>query len=196
MYVRLRGHMTNSVGGTTNGSTTLMTGETVELPLSTDAAITGVVFGASRQGVQKLLPEGLTPIRVAPGRAAVTFLCVDYHRIGAGEFAPYNEFGILLPAVYGSKSAVPLLSAFTRGVGGYVWYLPVTTESARALGVDIWGYPKEVGDITFDDDGTRRKSPELHSEASNIPAIDTRDWLRGGIYVGDRCGRCAPANMN
>lgn len=149
--------MTSSVDGTTAGPVTLSTGETVELPLSTDATMTGVVLSASRERVQELLPEGLTPIRAVPGRAAVTFLCVDYHRIGAGEIAPYNEFGILVPAVHGSITTVPLASAFTRS-GGYVWYLPVSTEPARALGVDIWGYPKEVGEITFADDGTRRRT--------------------------------------
>uniref|UniRef100_UPI002610483D acetoacetate decarboxylase family protein n=1 Tax=Natronomonas sp. TaxID=2184060 RepID=UPI002610483D len=51
---------------------------------------------------------------------------------------------------------LPYASVFTRGVSGYVWHLPVTSEPAKALGVDIWGYPKEVADITHDDDGSTR----------------------------------------
>ncbi|RBI64536.1 acetoacetate decarboxylase [halophilic archaeon] len=150
--------MTDPVGGTTAEPFTLSTGETVDLPLSTDAAMTGAAFGANYGGVRELLPEGLVPIRTAPGRAAVTFLCVEYRRIGAGEIAPYDEFGVLLPAVRGSTGTVPLASALRGGAGGYVWYLPVTTEPGRALGVDVWGYPKAVGDVTFDDDGTRRRT--------------------------------------
>jgi hypothetical protein len=31
----------------------------------------------------------------------------------------------------------------------YVWHLPVTTEIARAGGVEIYGYPKFIADIEF-----------------------------------------------
>ena len=32
----------------------------------------------------------------------------------------------------------------------YVWQLPVTTEMARLVGVDLYGYPKFLADIAFD----------------------------------------------
>ena len=147
-------------------SVTISTGETVELPLSTDATITGAVLPASREGVGDLLPDGLVPVGAGPGRAAVTFLCVEYHRVGRlGEFEPYDEFGVLLPAVPEATRTVPYLSAFTRGVGGYVWYLPVTTEPARALGVEVWGYPKEVAEITHEErDGRRRTTVDVDGQ--------------------------------
>jgi hypothetical protein len=146
-----------AIGGTNGRSETLSTGHQVDLPLSTDATMTGVVLSASPEAVSELLPRGLTPIRATRNRAAVTFLCVDYDRIGhdAG-ITPYNEFGILLPAVPEGSGTLPYVSVFTQGVSGYVWYLPVTSEPAKALGVDIWGYPKEVADITHDDDGSTR----------------------------------------
>lgn len=119
--------------------------------------MTGAVLSASREAVQELLPAGLTPIRATPSRAAVTFLCVEYDRIGrTGEIEPYDEFGVLLPAVHDGSRTLPYASVFTRGVSGFVWYLPVTTEPAKALGVDIWGYPKEVADITHRDEGSTR----------------------------------------
>lgn len=146
-----------AVGGTDGASEVLSTGHHVSLPLSTHATMRGVVLSAASDAVQKLLPDGLTPIRATPSRAAVTFLCVDYERIGRnGDIAPYNEFGVLLPAVPDDSHTIPYASVFTRGVGGYVWYLPVTTEPAKALGVDIWGYPKVVADITHRDEGSIR----------------------------------------
>jgi hypothetical protein len=63
----------------------------------------------------------------------VAFLCVGYHRIGEGDVEPYDEFGIVVPAVHGS-TALPTVS-FLGGPTGYVRYLPATPASGRALGV-------------------------------------------------------------
>lgn len=146
-----------AIGGTNGRSEVLSTGHQVELPLSTHATMTGAVLSASPEAVRELLPKGLRPIRATRNRAAVTLLCVDYDRIGSdSDITPYNEFGVLIPAVHDDTRTLPYASVFTRGVSGYVWHLPVTSEPARALGVDIWGYPKEVADITHDDDGSTR----------------------------------------
>lgn len=143
----------------TERTETLSTGHRVEVPLTTEATMTGAVLSADRRAVREYLPDGLRPVRLTATRAGVTLLCVEYHRIGRGTgITPYNEFGVLLPAVHGSREPLPYVSILTRGVGGYVWYLPVTTEPARALGAEIWGYPKEVADITHEDDGSERRT--------------------------------------
>ena len=50
------------------------------------------------------------------------------------------------------------------GVGGYVWQLVVTTESAESLG-DGWGYPKVVGDVAIEEsDGRRRTTVTVEVE--------------------------------
>ena len=145
------------LGGTDGESETLSTGHEVALPLSTHATMTGAVLSAAPDAVNDLLPAGLTPVRATRNRAAVTLLCVDYDRIGYDSgITPYNEFGVLIPAVHDDTRTLPYVSVFTRGVSGYVWHLPVTSEPAKALGVDIWGYPKEVAEITHDDDGSTR----------------------------------------
>jgi hypothetical protein len=148
-----------AVGGTNGQSEVLSTGHRVELPLSTHATMTGAVLSASPVAVRELLPAGLAPIRATRNRAAVTLLCVDYDRIGRDSgITPYDEFGILIPAVHDNSRTLPYVSVLTRGVSGYVWHLPVTSEPAKALGVDIWGYPKEVADITHEDDGSTRRT--------------------------------------
>lgn len=140
------------------GSTlTLSTGQSVSLPLSTDATIVGATVSADLSAVHELLPAGLAPLRVTPTRAAVTFLCVEYRRIGDGGIDPYGEFGILVPATPG-EGTQPLSAPLTSEVGAYVWTLPVTTEPARALGVEGWNYPKSVAEIEFEDDGRRRRT--------------------------------------
>ena len=39
----------------------------------------------------------------------------------------------------------------TDDIGGYVAWLPVTTDESVALGREVWGYPKERADITITD---------------------------------------------
>jgi len=157
-----------AIGGTNGQAETLSTGHQVELPLSTHASITGAVLSASPAAVRELLPEQLSPIRATRNRAAVTLLCVDYDRIGHDSgITPYNEFGVLIPAVHDETRTLPYVSVFSRGVSGYVWHLPVTSEPAKALGVDIWGYPKEVADITHDDDGSTRHT-SVHIDGEHL----------------------------
>ncbi len=138
--------------------TRLSTGHEVSVPLSTRASVSGVTLSASADAVGSLLPPALTPVRLTPRRAAVTIMSVDYSRIGRGEIDPYNEVAIMIPAVpEAAGRQLPLLSALSGGVGGYVWQLPVTTEPACALGREIWGYPKSLAEIEIvEDDGVTR----------------------------------------
>lgn len=137
---------------------TLSIGKTVALPLQTDATIMGVLFSVSLEHVREFLPSVLSPVRVGPRTGTILFLSIEYHSVNRGTFEPYNEFGVLVPATYQSATTVPLLSRFPGGIGGYVWCLPVTTEPSRALGDEIWGYPKVVGDIDIVDTGSRRRT--------------------------------------
>ena len=100
--------------------------------------------------------------------ATMTFLCVDYDRIGHNSnITQYNEFGVLIPAVHDDSRTLPYVSVLTRGVTGYIWHLPVTSEPAKALGVDIWGYQKEVAEITHDDDGSTRHT-SVHLDGQHL----------------------------
>lgn len=161
----------------------LSTGQTVEFPVTLEATMLGAAFAAPRERVAALLPDGVRPIRAtADGRAAVTLLSVEYHRVGVEGIDPYDEFAVVVPAVHGSTLTVPYLSALNRATSGYVWFLPVTTEPAKALGVDVWGYPKVVGDIAHQDEGDRRRTTVavdgervLALEVARPPSIDRRD---------------------
>lgn len=140
-----------AVGEDSNGSVVLSTGQRVSLPLLTETTMTAVVFSAALDGVGQLLPPALSPVRIGPRRGMVMFLCTEYHSIDGGAIEPYHEFGVLVPSMLPGSGVVGRFG----GMGGYVWYLPVTTESARALG-DIWGYPKEVGSVEITDTDSHR----------------------------------------
>ena len=137
------------------GDVTLSTGQTVTVPLETTATVTGVLLPADSDAVDALLPAGLSPARMTPARAAVAIAAIDYHRIGDDAMRPYDELAVV-PAATPRTSARPLVPLGTGEYGGYVWSLPVTSEPARALGAEVWGFPKTVARITHHDEGGRR----------------------------------------
>ncbi|MHC3379445.1 acetoacetate decarboxylase family protein [Haloarcula sp. H-GB5] len=153
----------------------LSTGHEVTLPLVTEATVAGAVLPARYGVAESLLPDGLTPVRATGQRAAVILLCVEYQRIGDDAMPPYDEFAVIVAATPDGQRP-PLLPLLTRDIGGYIWSLPVTTEPARALGDEIWGYPKTVADITHRDDETRRETTVI--ENGDRVATVSIDWPR------------------
>nr|WP_101351375.1 acetoacetate decarboxylase family protein [Haloarcula taiwanensis] len=153
----------------------LSTGHEVTLPLVTEATVAGAVLPARYDVAASLLPEGLTPVRATARRAAVVLLCVEYHRIGDDAMSPYDEFAVAIAATPDGRRP-PLLPLLTRAAGAYVWSLPVTTEPARALGDEIWGYPKTVADIDHRDDATGRETTVV--EDGDRVATVRIDWPR------------------
>ncbi len=136
-----------------------------------------MVVTADAKAADEWLPEELAPVRVALGRTAVTFLSVDYRRIGDDAMAPYEEVGVLLaatPADGPRQEFAALrrgLAGSTGALGGYVAALPVTTEPARALGAEIWGYPKSVASVRITDRGDRRRTA-VRDERGHLLTLD------------------------
>jgi hypothetical protein len=132
---------------------TISTGQTVELPLSCHATVAGVTVTANTAELASLLPAGLAPVRLTPRRGLLVLAVVDYERVG--DFEPYGEFTVIVPTVERATAGLPVVGGLTgllsNSLGGWIQYMPVTTEPARALGVDIWGYPKEVADVAIDE---------------------------------------------
>lgn len=130
---------------TGEGTATLSNGRVVEFPVEYDASVGGIVAVADYDALDRVTPERLAPVRAGRGAGLVVFAGIDYSRVG--DFDPYGEFAVIVPVSRHTLGGVPL-SAGT--VGGWIHWLPVTTEPARLLGVDGWGYPKTVADIEFE----------------------------------------------
>lgn len=108
------------------------------------------IYTASTDKVKKLLPlPDMHPVEAMIGRALVAFTAFEYRRT---DIDPYNEFSISFPITF-RKKAIPGITVLgmmaRRYFTAYVWQLPVTTERARKGGVDMYGYPKFLADITF-----------------------------------------------
>ncbi|MFB1063796.1 acetoacetate decarboxylase family protein [Natrinema sp. H-ect4] len=140
----------------------LSTGHVVDLPLELSFAMGGVTVPARRSRLEAVLPEGLSSLAIAPGVGCVALIGIQYHRVGGGNrdemgLEPYDEFAVIIPAVHGNRTGLPLAQLADGEIGGYVHWLPVTTDPSVALGRECWGYPKERADITVTDgpDGIR-----------------------------------------
>ena len=109
------------------------------------------IYTASTSKVKKLLPHpAMNPIEMRPGRSMVAFTAFEYRKT---DIDPYNEFSIAFLTTF-DRPQIPGLTALwqlaRRCFTAYVWKLPVTTEIARFGGVELYGYPKFLADITFE----------------------------------------------
>lgn len=151
----------------------------IEVPIFYhDVSSMWVYFSAPSHMVQSILPsERLKPISLGNGNALYGFVCFEYRDTTIG---PYNEVGIGAPCRLDPVINIPLLPAlFNRffGVGFYVHYLPVTTQIAYDAGVDIWGLPKFIAQIAFE---------ETHNSRRCVLQADSKEILTLEVTHPDR----------
>lgn len=122
------------------------------------ASFTGAVFAADFDAVRARLPTALhRPLRLGPGRAVAAIHCLEY---ADSDIGPYNEVSLSAGIVYG-HSPIPspihaLRAALSLEYHAFVLDLPVTTDVALVGGIDVFGYPKYLADISFRERDGRR----------------------------------------
>lgn len=153
--------MTSSIGPATTATplTHIVQGRTVRIPVVVrDAVAMSAMFPVRSAAVRRLLPTPrLHPAEWLPGWAICVLAAIEYRDNDLGQ---YNEVGVNFLVTYGPHRPLPLVGlvrASRQGsLGAYVHRLPVTTSFSRDAGRDIWGFPKTVDTITFEDVGDRR----------------------------------------
>ncbi|HEV7733780.1 MAG TPA: acetoacetate decarboxylase family protein [Candidatus Binatia bacterium] len=134
-------------------------GRTVTVPVVVrDAVSVTAMFVVPTVAVRRLMPHPALHIpELLPGRALCVLAAVEYLDNDLGR---YNEIAVTFFATVGGPPPTPLLglvSAFrAHRLAGYIHRLPVTTTFSRDAGHDIWGFPKTVDEITFQDEGGQR----------------------------------------
>ncbi len=124
-----------------------------------DGTSTQAVFAARLGALRRLMPDPrFCPARLAPGLGAVAITCFEYRDTDIG---PYNELAISVllnePWFLPNLPGLALISSLRRRqLHAWVHHLPVTTEIARAGGVDFYNYPKFIAGIDFQESGGRR----------------------------------------
>lgn len=106
-------------------------------------------FPARLGELRRLLPPGFEPARLAPGVGLVEVGCLEHRDSDAG---PYRE-AIVAAVLNDPQARANVPGRIVRTVVGhrplhlFVLHLPVTTELARAAGVDFYGYAKFLADV-------------------------------------------------
>ncbi len=124
-----------------------------------DGTAMQAVFPARLRALRRLMPDPrFCPARLAPGLGAVAVTCFEYRDTDIG---PYNELAISIvlnePWFLPNLPGLALVSGLRRRqLHAWVHHLPVTTEIARAGGVDFYNYPKFIAGIDFQESEKRR----------------------------------------
>ncbi len=141
-----------------------------------DWSIMMVHFPAPNAKVAKLLPsKKLKPLEITPGTALVTLAAMQHRHVD--QLSSYNEAAVLLPVQYepalNASAQSPVFPTGIKSYNLYFHHLPVTTQEACDLGVDIYGFPKFVADISFEDTGKTCRS-RLSAQGKDIMTLEVK----------------------
>jgi hypothetical protein len=137
-------------------------GRTVTLPVEVrDASSGAVTYLVDAAAARKLLPAGeLDVVEVLPNQALFSIAMIDYRDNDLGD---YNEVSLAFFVRRRSESpafGIPFLGSivdfFRSSLGTWIWKLPVDQSFTCEAGSGIWGFPKTVEQIDFEDAGGRR----------------------------------------
>jgi hypothetical protein len=136
-----------------------------------DYSVMAAAFPAPVARVKKALPsKKLKPVETTPGMATVALIAAEYHVIDSMD--PYNEFNVVIPVTYQSRDKV------SRPPGHFPLYAPVTTEQALVGGVEIYGYPKFIANISFEESPETRRC-QVQAEGKDLIALEVRKSVTG-----------------
>ncbi len=147
-------------------------------------------FTVPASKIQKLLPSRkLKPLLIMPGLSMIGLTAMEYRKIA--DVSPYNEFSIAVPVQYEPTVNVPGLPVLFhpmfypqryRKFGMFIHHLPVTTQDALDFGVEIWGYPKIIADIIFEDVGMVRRC-QLRAEGKDIVTLEVKKMATKALDI-------------
>lgn len=128
---------------------------------------------APSEKLKELLPsKRLRPYRITPWHSVLVIMPLEYRQSDIG---PYNEIIFGIPVTLDRDT--PMFTGILRGMPDvpqvYIHQMPVTTEIALELGVELLGFPKFIADISFfEEEGWI--SCKMESEAQHILTIRGR----------------------
>lgn len=128
----------------------LSTGERIELPLHYPSGDSVGLYGVAPIGNlrQVLASEDLDPVEVQPGLGLAGFQAT---RVNDSAIGPYRELFTWIKV-----TRKPLESGGANAhLAAFMWDFKVTDRLALAVGREIWGYPKVLASMSFEeeDDG-------------------------------------------
>ena len=153
----------------------LPSGRVMELPVRYyDWSAMMAHFPAPVAKLRELLPsQRLKPALLTPGTGLLTLAAFEYRDLAC--FPPYNELAIGIPVQYEPAVNIPALPLLRQQwfstFGLYIHHLPVTTQEAYEFGVEVWGYPKFLAEISFEETEQVRRC-FLHADGKDILTLE------------------------
>jgi hypothetical protein len=185
-----------------NEVVTLSDGRAMWLPLQIQKATGVVLAGLADLDVlaEYLAPEGLKPLAMTPSQGFIALYNMNYRQTDIGA---YNELVICVAATRDPRARIPVLSTiddyagllsvyvpFLRGLVGdrtqdvlFTWKLYVTQELPQRAGLDVWGFPKSLGEIDVNV-SDRAASFAIHEGGELVMRGSYRRLLPWSIPVG------------
>lgn len=167
--------ITAMLRGVEASAVALSGGRHVELPLRS-RDWTGMIahFPVSAARLKDLLPSArLKPVLVAPGSAILSIAAIAYRSVEG--LAPYSEVALMAPVLYSPAVNLPalplLLPGLFRSFGFFILDMPATSAEACELGVNIWGYPKRLAEIRFEEIANVRRC-HVASQGVDLLTLD------------------------
>jgi len=104
--------------------------------------------------IKPMLPAGLSPVSFF-GYGIVGLAGIEYRDVNIG---PYDEIAVQTLVRYIGKLPPQARQGYMRErVGMHIMIISVTTQEASDSGIHIWGYPKFISQIEFQDQGDQRE---------------------------------------
>ncbi len=137
-------------------------GRRVTFPVEVrDAASGAATYLVRSAAARRLLPgEELDVVEILPGQTLLSIAIIDYRDNDLGD---YNEVSIaFFVRRRGERGSLPVpylgsaVDFFRNSIPTFIWKLPVNQSFTCEAGVGIWGFPKTVEQIDFEDAGDRR----------------------------------------
>ena len=98
------------------------------------------IFAVSSRAANALIAKsGFQVAEIAPGKAAFSLACVHYVDTECG---PYLS---------------TWRDVLQGNIASYSYRLPVSTKASVDCGVLMWGFPKTVDDLTYEDEGSHAR---------------------------------------
>lgn len=136
-------------------------GRAVTMPVEVrDASSGAVTYLVNAAAARRLLPADLDVVEPFPNQALFSIAMIDYRDNDLGD---YNEVSLAFFVRRKGESpslGVPYLGSvvdfFRNSLATWIWKLPVDQTFTCEAGAGIWGFPKTVEQIDFEDAGGRR----------------------------------------
>jgi hypothetical protein len=149
-------------------------GEQVTVPVEVRSAkMVGGTFAAPFTATRELIAySGLTPVKLAGTLAVCMVSGVQYTD---NDLGPYNEIALAIVVEPPDHPGHGVAGLATGDVTTLIHRLPVNQEFTCAAGRDIWGFPKWIADISYQERPGRTDVVMLDAgEHAMTLSVDTR----------------------